>query len=221
MFYVGKTTQIPQYIHHQNSNAKILICQPRRLAAVSVANRIAEEIDMAFGQSDTHRKGSKKETVMGDRVGYVIRGDAKMSNVNTRIMLCTYGVLLRRLQQQTADENNGTETDSIEGIDYIVLDELHERSAEGDVVLTLIRQVQTRRFERFTKKLALYKSCVSGGATSKPVYFPLKVIIMSATISTDKFVNYLASPSFSTSADNGAKASVVPIISIPGRWTHN
>ncbi len=78
---ISKTTQIPQFIHEQNQELKILICQPRRLAAVGVASRVAEE----------------QACSIGDRVGYMVKGDSKVS-VNTRIMFCTYGVLLRRLQ---------------------------------------------------------------------------------------------------------------------------
>jgi HrpA-like RNA helicase len=51
------------------------------LAAIGVATRVAEE----------------QACSIGDRVGYMVKGDSKVS-VNTRIMFCTYGVLLRRLQ---------------------------------------------------------------------------------------------------------------------------
>jgi HrpA-like RNA helicase len=76
-----KTTQIPQFIIDQNRNAKIIVCQPRRLAAVGVATRVAEE----------------QSTAIGDRVGYMVKGDSKVSKF-TNIVFCTYGVLLRRLQ---------------------------------------------------------------------------------------------------------------------------
>jgi hypothetical protein len=46
----GKTTQVPQYLYEQNCQQKILICQPRRLAAVGVATRVAEEVGCALGE---------------------------------------------------------------------------------------------------------------------------------------------------------------------------
>ena len=45
----GKTTQIPQFIMESNPNLKIVVCQPRRLAAVGVATRVAEEMDTKLG----------------------------------------------------------------------------------------------------------------------------------------------------------------------------
>lgn len=81
MIFHSKTTQIPQFIHEQDRNLKLLICQPRRLAAVGVATRVAEE----------------QNCTIGDRVGYMVKGDSK-SSARSRIMFCTYGVLLRRLQ---------------------------------------------------------------------------------------------------------------------------
>jgi ATP-dependent RNA helicase DHX57 len=72
---------MPQFIHEANPDVKILICQPRRLAAIGVATRVAEE----------------QSCPLGDRVGYMVKGDSKVSN-NSKIMFCTYGVLLRRLQ---------------------------------------------------------------------------------------------------------------------------
>ncbi len=77
----SKSTQIPQYIHESNADQKILICQPRRLAAIGVATRVAEE----------------QMCSVGDRVGYMVKGDSR-ANAKTRILFCTYGVLLRRLQ---------------------------------------------------------------------------------------------------------------------------
>jgi hypothetical protein len=46
----GKTTQVPQYLYEQDCTRKILICQPRRLAAVGVATRVAEEVGCALGE---------------------------------------------------------------------------------------------------------------------------------------------------------------------------
>jgi ATP-dependent RNA helicase DHX36 len=99
----GKTTQIPQFIHEEQPEAKIVICQPRRLAAIGVASRIADEMD----------------STIGDRVGYMVKGDSK-AGANTRIVFCTYGVLLRRIQDDP----------TLKAIDYVILDEVHGKLCE-------------------------------------------------------------------------------------------
>lgn len=80
--FTGKSTQIPQFIYEAQSTSKIVICQPRRLAAIGVATRVAEEMGSAIG----------------DLVGYMVKGESKVSAANTKVVFCTYGVLLRRLQ---------------------------------------------------------------------------------------------------------------------------
>jgi HrpA-like RNA helicase len=67
--------------------AKIVVAQPRRLAATGLASRVAEE----RGESKAGR----------DSVGYVVRGDSAMS-IRTRLVFCTTGVLLRQLQNEGA-----------------------------------------------------------------------------------------------------------------------
>ena len=94
----GKTTQIPQFISECNPELKIVVCQPRRLAAVGVASRVAEEM----------------ATAIGDKVGYMVRGDCKVSS-STNMIFCTYGVMLRRLQDDP----------SLAAINCIILDEIH------------------------------------------------------------------------------------------------
>ncbi|KAJ1424831.1 P-loop containing nucleoside triphosphate hydrolase protein [Ochromonadaceae sp. CCMP2298] len=94
----GKTTQVPQFIFEDNPHGKIVICQPRRLAAVGVATRVAEEVGCE----------------LGGQVGYMVKGDSKCTAA-TRIAFCTYGVLLRRLQ---GDPTLGA-------IGTVVLDEVH------------------------------------------------------------------------------------------------
>ncbi len=76
-----KTTQIPQYIYEAAPHSKILICQPRRLAAMGVAQRIAQEAC----------------TELGQLIGYMVKGEVKASK-HTQILFVTYGVLLRRIQ---------------------------------------------------------------------------------------------------------------------------
>ena len=62
-------------------------------------------------------------------VGYVVRGDSKMC-ASTRLMFCTTGVLLRQLQSQNALEN----------ISHILVDEVHERHLDTDVLLAILKK---------------------------------------------------------------------------------
>lgn len=157
----GKTTQIPQFIHEENPNAKIVICQPRRLAAVGVATRVAEEL----------------ASNPGDEAGYMVRGNTK-ATARTRLVFCTYGVLLRRLQDDP----------DLKSVDYIVLDEVHERGMESDFTLALLMSALSRRTD-------------------------LRLVLMSATISTEKFANYLGNALLS---NHHKKHAPAPVLEIPG-----
>jgi hypothetical protein len=103
----GKTTQCPQFILEEaflqgHGDAVSVICtQPRRVAATSVAERVSEEM---------------AERTLGDTVGYQIRLEAKRSS-QTRLLFCTTGVILRRLQDDP----------TLQGITHVVVDEVHER----------------------------------------------------------------------------------------------
>jgi len=112
----GKTTQIPQFILEESpTDTKIVVAQPRRLAATGVAGRVAEE-----------RGDAKPGT---GSVGYVVRGDTAMCN-NTRLLFCTTGVLLRQLQCENA----------LDCITHIIVDEVHERHLDTDVLLGVLKE---------------------------------------------------------------------------------
>jgi ATP-dependent RNA helicase DHX57 len=137
----GKTTQIPQFILEENpETAKIVVAQPRRLAATGVAARVADE----RGES---RAGTAS-------VGYVVRGATAVSN-DTRLLFCTFGILLRQLQAQGA----------LDHITHVVIDEVHERNLDGDVLMGLLRNA----------------------LKTVP---QLTVILMSATLDADRFAQY-------------------------------
>lgn len=121
----GKTTQCPQYLlDHFISIGKATECnmictQPRRIAAIGVATRVAEE----------------QQVPLGDLVGYQVRMDSKVSKAKTRLVFCTSGILLRRLISDP----------ELVGISHILLDEVHERSVEIDFLLLILRQLVQRR----------------------------------------------------------------------------
>lgn len=113
----GKTTQLPQYLY--KSGYKSICCtQPRRVAAISVATRVADEMG----------------TKLGDKVGYSVRFDDKSSR-NTVIKYLTDGMLVREFMR---DEN-------IDRYSVVMVDEAHERTLHTDVVLGLLKKLLARR----------------------------------------------------------------------------
>uniref|UniRef100_G3SQK4 Putative ATP-dependent RNA helicase DHX57 n=1 Tax=Loxodonta africana TaxID=9785 RepID=G3SQK4_LOXAF len=120
----GKTTQIPQFILDDSLNgppekvANIICTQPRRISAISVAERVAKE---------------RAERV-GLTVGYQIRLESVKSSA-TRLLYCTTGVLLRRLEGDTA----------LQGITHIIVDEVHERTEESDFLLLVLKDMILQR----------------------------------------------------------------------------
>ncbi|KAF9157020.1 DEAH-box ATP-dependent RNA helicase prp22 [Actinomortierella ambigua] len=114
----GKTTQLPRYIAEEFRDKRIGVTQPRRIAATSVAKRVAEEYGCR----------------LGDTVGYTIRFDDTTSS-RTRLKYMTDGVLLR---EATLDP-------LLEQYDLLVIDEAHERTVETDVLFGLLKRTRARR----------------------------------------------------------------------------
>lgn len=117
----GKTTQIPQFCLDNGflgDRGMMAITQPRRVAAISVAQRVSEE-----------RRGR-----LGDEVGYSVRFDDKTSS-RTRIKFMTDGVLLRECLSDS----------SLSRYSVIMLDEAHERSINTDILFGLIKAACRKR----------------------------------------------------------------------------
>ncbi|KAK5649108.1 hypothetical protein RI129_004000 [Pyrocoelia pectoralis] len=117
----GKSTRVPQYVleawsrdaAESNSLCRIVVTQPRRLAAVSLAERVAYE---------------RNERV-GSTIGYHIRFNNNFSKKTGYIMYCTTGILLNRLQSDP----------KLSDCSHIILDEAHERDVNIDLLMNLIR----------------------------------------------------------------------------------
>ncbi|KAJ8907576.1 hypothetical protein NDN08_007687 [Rhodosorus marinus] len=123
----GKTTQVPQFLYEagfgdpKSTDYKgvVAVTQPRRVAAMSCASRVSEELGVD----------------LGDAVGYQVRHKAKTSE-KTRIKFVTDGVLLREAQDDLL----------LRRYSAVIVDEAHERSINTDLLLTLLsRTVMLRR----------------------------------------------------------------------------
>ncbi|KAJ3231157.1 ATP-dependent DNA/RNA helicase dhx36 [Chytriomyces hyalinus] len=207
----GKTTQLPQFIlaHYKAQKESVwnktgnnrssgntlprapsvIVTQPRRIAAISVAQRVAKERGELIGRDSA--------------IGYMVRFQTvhpRSDPEDGHVVFCTSGILLRMLQDNP----------NLEHVTHIILDEVHERDLNTDLLLIIVRSLVSRRPD-------------------------LKVILMSATADTSLFVKYFSktlpiepAPNNNTSLTRFQKpsSSVVirprpqdppPIISVPGR----
>jgi ATP-dependent helicase HrpB len=112
----GKTTRVPlAVLEALGDGARLLLIEPRRLAARAAAERLARAL---------------REPV-GEQVGYSVRLESRQSR-RTRLLVLTPGVFLRMLQVDPA----------LEGVALVVFDEVHERRADLDLALALLRQAR-------------------------------------------------------------------------------
>lgn len=116
----GKTTRVPQAILRAGlvdgpPPERIVMLEPRRIAARTAARRIAVELG----------------TQVGREVGYCVRFDEQASS-DTRILIVTEGVLLRQLQTDPF----------LDGIGAVLFDEFHERNLNSDLALGMLRRVR-------------------------------------------------------------------------------
>ncbi|EAQ83877.1 conserved hypothetical protein [Chaetomium globosum CBS 148.51] len=118
----GKTTQIPQYVLYDelpHETGKLIACtQPRRVAAMSVAQRVANELDVE----------------LGEEVGYSIRFENR-TGPKTLLKYMTDGQLLREAMHDHDMLRYGC----------IILDEAHERTLATDILMALLKQIAERR----------------------------------------------------------------------------
>jgi small subunit ribosomal protein S24e len=157
----GKTTQIPQMIlddyidRGEGATCNVICTQPRRLAAISVADRVAKERGETLGRS----------------IGYHVRFDARLPQSDGSITFCTTGVFLKQLQSYLTEHERSR---SLDAVTHIVVDEVHERDIDTDLLLVVLKQI-------LAQKKANNQS--------------LKIILMSATIDPALFQNYFADES--------------------------
>ncbi|KAI5782009.1 putative DEAD/DEAH box helicase [Pyronema domesticum] len=141
----GKSTQSVQFVlddlikRKLGAIANIVCTQPRRISAIGLADRVSDERCQEVGRE----------------IGYAIRGESKQTRGITKCTFMTTGVLLRRMQMG----------DTLDDVSHIVIDEVHERSLDTDMLLVLVKRIISKRKD-------------------------LKIILMSATLDADVFSEY-------------------------------
>ena len=139
----GKTTRVPLALLSEPwlGNQKILMLEPRRLAARAAAERLASELGERVGET----------------VGYRIRLESKVGP-RTRIEVVTEGILSRRLQDDP----------SLEGVGIVIFDEFHLRTLDADLALALcLNGRELLRDESQPLKILLMSATLEGGRLSK------------------------------------------------------
>ncbi|MGW9403751.1 ATP-dependent helicase HrpB [Arthrobacter sp. NPDC055585] len=137
----GKTTLVPPLVANLAAG-RVIVTQPRRVAARAAARRLA----------------ALDGTGVGERTGYTVRGESRTSG-RTLVEFVTPGILLRRL---LADPG-------LEGVSAVVLDEVHERGLETDLLIGMLAEVRQLRPD-------------------------LLLVAMSATLDTPRFAELLGAP---------------------------
>ncbi|XP_066541887.1 ATP-dependent DNA/RNA helicase DHX36 [Hoplias malabaricus] len=143
----GKTTQVTQFILDDyiqrgvGSLCRVVCTQPRRISAISVAERVAAERAEHVGE--------------GKSCGYQIRLQSRLPRKQGSVLYCTTGIILQWLRSDPC----------LSTISHLVLDEIHERSLQSDVLLTIVKDLLRSRDD-------------------------LKVVLMSATLNAEKFSKY-------------------------------
>jgi ATP-dependent helicase HrpB len=164
----GKTTQVPQMLLDAGlaGNGRIVVLQPRRVAARTVAARVAWE----------------RQCKLGAEVGYQIRFDDQTS-LGTRICFITEGILLRWLQDNRA----------LSDVSIVLFDEFHERNLLSDVALALVKQLQ--QAQRPDLKLAVMSATLDAEPVADYLASPAGAcpILISEGQSFPVEIRYLAS----------------------------
>ena len=156
----GKTTQIPQLIldrwidRGDGAKCNIICTQPRRIAAISVAERVAKERGEACG-----REGS---------VGYQVRFESKLPEDHGSITYCTTGVFLRKMQTALMETSSRR---SMDDVTHIIVDEVHERDVDIDLMLVVLKRLLAeRRAQKKPIRIVLMSATID--ATLFKDYFP-------------------------------------------------
>ena len=143
----GKSTQLPRFLleNHLGDSGKIGITQPRRIAAVTLARRVAEETGLK----------------LGSEIGYQVRYDSQTISKQTRIKFMTDGILLKEMSSDFL----------LTEYSVIIIDEAHERGINTDILLGLLSRVVKMRTENPLKLIIMSATIRVEDFTKNPVLF--------------------------------------------------
>ncbi|KAM9328858.1 ATP-dependent RNA helicase DHX29 isoform 1-T1 [Gastrophryne carolinensis] len=126
----GKSTQVPQFLledlllnNGSSGKCNIVCTQPRRISAMSLATRVCDELGCESGPGGRN-----------SLCGYQIRMESRTGE-HTRLLYCTTGVLLRKLQEDSL----------LKKITHVIVDEVHERTVQSDFLLIILREILHKR----------------------------------------------------------------------------
>ncbi|XP_029317608.1 LOW QUALITY PROTEIN: putative ATP-dependent RNA helicase DHX57 [Cottoperca gobio] len=198
----GKTTQIPQFILDASlcgpadQVVNIICTQPRRISAISVAQRVAQE----------------RAESLGNSVGYQIRLESVRTSA-TRLLYCTTGVLLRRLESEA----------DLKGVTHVIVDEVHERTEESDFLLLVLKDLIMQRPDL---KIILMSATLNANLFSQYYYdcptvhipgrtFPVDQFFLEDAIAKSRYViedgsPYMRSGKQNTSSTSGRGSKIEP-----------
>ena len=180
----GKTTQVPQFLFEAGygtpnspNPGMIGITQPRRVAALSVAKRVAEEMALPYGGPNS-------------RVAHQVRYDARTVGTNTSIKFMTDGILLKEIQSDFL----------LSKYSAVILDEAHERNLNTDILLGLLSRIVPLRKKLYHEQQIKKRKKGNADANQNEedqqdqdnqniIHSELKVIIMSATLKVEDFAD--------------------------------
>lgn len=141
----GKSTLLPLTVWDGlKTKGKVLMLEPRRLAARQIAERMAHLVGDEIGQT----------------VGYQVRFDRRIS-AQTQVEVLTEGILTRRIVSDA----------TLDGVGVVVFDEFHERSLQTDLALALIRQVQ--QILRPDLKIIIMSATIDVGPIAEVLHAPV------------------------------------------------
>ncbi|CAK3968551.1 P-loop containing nucleoside triphosphate hydrolase [Lecanosticta acicola] len=171
----GKSTQIPQFLLDESwCLGKIAVTQPRRVAAISLARRVADEMGTLLGGKN-------------GKVGYSVRFDENTGPA-TRIKFLTEGMLLQEMLKDV----------ELKQYSCVVVDEVHERSVDVDLILGFLKQILETNTRRKDK--------------------PLKVVVMSATADVEGIKRFFEQPGAEeVESKNSATSTKVTTCQVEGR----
>ncbi|KAF5455305.1 hypothetical protein F2P56_024899 [Juglans regia] len=164
----GKTTQVPQFLYEagfgssQSSTKRgiIGVTQPRRVAVLATAKRVAFELGFHLGQE----------------VGFQVRYDKRIGE-SCSIKFMTDGILLREVQNDFL----------LKRYSVIILDEAHERSLNTDILIGMLSRIIKIRQDEYEKQQQIVRTGQS--VSPDDVISPLKLVLMSATLRVEDFIS--------------------------------